>query len=112
MHLVLCAPPTEPLEKAPRTSLRPDSEGGTWHGFWSLTTERYYARRTRDTGLTEWYQVVEPEDAAAGVAPLAGAPAPAVLATAPAERRRVMLLLARSANARGILVGNARPKAR
>lgn len=109
MHLALCAPPTEPLEKAPRTSLRPDAEGGIWHGFWSLTTERYYARRTRESGVTEWYQVVEPESVAPEAAPLASG-TPTV--DAHAERRRVMLLLARSTSARGILVGNARPKAR
>ena len=112
MHLVLCAPPTEPLEKAPRTSLRPDAEGGIWHGFWSLTTERYYARRTRDSGVTEWYQVVEPESATPEAAPLASGTPGLATVDGPAERRRVMLLLARSTSARGILVGNARPKAR
>ena len=112
MHLVSCARPVEPLEDAPRSSLLTESANGKWTGFWSTTDEWYYARWTRVDGGEEWFRMVEEP-----VTPSArkATPALGVRMQAPVRanaRRRVMLLLARSSSARGILVGNARPKSR
>lgn len=115
MHLVSCARPIEPLEDAPRSSLLTESASGQWSGFWSTTTEGYYARWTRADGGEEWFRMVEEPATQTTRKPtptlgvrMQSMPAP-VRANA---RRRVMLLLARSSSARGILVGNARPKSR
>jgi hypothetical protein len=118
MHLVSCARPLEPLEDAPRSSLLTESASGNWTGYWSTTDEGYYARWTRLDGGEEWFRLVEeaegegPRGTAAGKRPT---PALGVRMQAPVRanaRRRVMLLLARTSSARGILVGNARPKSR
>lgn len=122
MHLVACARPVEPLEDAPRSSLLLESGTGSWTGFWSTIDEVYYARFKRTDGAEEWFRLSEEGLAAAGPEiARAGALTP-VLSTpivrthgvtrAAQARRRVMLLLARSSSARGILVGNARPKVR
>ena len=112
MHLVSCARPIEPLEDAPRSSLLTESASGKWNGFWSTTDEGYYARWTRVDGGEEWYRLVEEPVTAT---PRKVTPPLGVRMQAPVRanaRRRVMLLLARSSSARGILVGNARPKSR
>ena len=116
MHLVSCARPSEPLEDAPRSSLLVESASGQWTGFWSTTDESYYARWTRIDGVEEWFCLVE-EPSVPGAASGGKKPTPAlgVRMQGPVRanaRRRVMLLLARSTSARGILVGNARPKSR
>ena len=111
MHLVSCAPPTQPLEVAPRSSLS-DPECGKWDGFWSTTDEAYFTRCTYEDGSQMWFKLVE------------GAPDHALYATGTYDvvsgatadpihaRRSVMLLVGRSAGTRGILVGNARSKGR
>src|SRR5262249_54063060 len=122
MHLVSCARPIEPLEDAPRSSLLLESGSGSWTGYWSTLDEGYYARWRCDDGGEEGYRLVEDGASAGGDAlsrggsahPASAAPARRALGTTPAvtARRHVMLLLARSASARGILVGSARPKTR
>jgi len=114
MHLVSCARPIEPLEDAPRSSLLTDSASGSWTGFWSTTDEGYYARLRRHDGGEEWFRLAEEANAASTEGrtptPIFGV---RIQGAARANaRRRVMLLLARSTSARGILVGNARPKSR
>jgi hypothetical protein len=127
MHLVSCAPPTQPLEVAPRSSLS-DPECGKWDGFWSTTDEAYFTRCTYEDGSQMWFQLVEGANdhllAATGTYGMvsAGVEAdPDYTYAADAARndadpsngrRSVMLLVGRSAGARGILVGNARPKGR
>jgi hypothetical protein len=109
MHLVSCARPIEPLEDAPRSSLLHESASGSWTGFWSTTDESYYARLRRTDGEEEWFRLAE--DATERRTPTP----PLGVRVQPARinaQRRVMLLLARSSSARGILVGNARPKSR
>ena len=56
MQLLPCPRPIGPLESAPRTSLRADSERERWDGFWS-EDERYYARCTRWDGSEQWYRI-------------------------------------------------------
>ena len=124
MHLVSCARPIEPLEDAPRSSLLLESGSGSWTGYWSTLDEGYYARWRCDDGGEEWYRLVEDGATAGGDALSRGGMAGQASAAPPVRRalgaapvptgarRHVMLLLARSASARGILVGSARPKTR
>ena len=121
MHLVSCARPNEPLEDAPRTSLLTESPTGSWKGFWSTTEDGYYTRCTREDGTEEWFTLVEDATEASTLAQLeAGLAGPQPMRRGVSPRRNgiagtgrhVMLLLTRSASARGILVGNARPKTR
>jgi len=87
--------------------------------------EGYYARCQRPDGSEEWFRLYEEGIGirATPMASVAAIPAaPARVSTHPGvgmddttrarAQRRVMLLLARSASARGILVGSARPKSR
>ena len=125
MHLVSCARPNEPLEDAPCSSLMNDAPKGAWTGFWSTTDEGYYARCLHPDGSEEWFRMYEEgigirATPMASVAAIPAAPARAAAhpgvgmddTTRARAQRRVMLLLARSASARGSLVGSARPKAR
>jgi hypothetical protein len=108
MHLVSCARPSGPLERAPRTSLRVNTDVERWEGFWSVVDEAYYARCTRPDGAEEWFCYVE-EPAAVS------APDHTVRrygVSAETQRRRVMLLLTKSVGTRGVLVGSAHRKAR
>jgi hypothetical protein len=109
MQLVPCARPSGPLERAPRTSLRVNSEAERWDGFWSVVDEAYYARCTALNGAEDWFCYVEiPER---DVAP----PEPRTTrlrASNDVAGRRVMLLLTRSVGRRGVLVGSAHRKAR
>ncbi len=107
MHLVACARPIGSLEEAPRTSLRPETDGNRWDGFWCAGDEAYYTRRTSFDGSEQWFRVADDEDAS--VAPAQAAPVGIDGAQA---RRRVMLLVRRSVGARGMLVGTAHRKAR
>jgi hypothetical protein len=124
MHLVSCARPNEPLEDAPCSSLTIDAAKGAWTGFWSTMDEGYYARCQHPDGSEEWFRMYE-EGIGIRATPLgsvAAIPAAPLRAahqgvgmddtTRARARRRVMLLLARSSSARGILVGSARPKSR
>lgn len=123
MHLVSCARPNEPLEDAPCSSLTIDAAKGAWTGFWSTMDEGYYARCQHPDGSEEWFRMYE-EGIGIRATPLgsvAAIPAAPVRShqgvgmddtTRARARRRVMLLLARSTSARGILVGSARPKSR
>ena len=125
MHLVSCARPNEPLEDAPCSSLTIDAAKGAWTGYWSTMDEGYYARCQHPDGSEELFRMYE-EGIGIRVAPLgsvAAIPAAPMRATAhqgvgmddttrARAKRRVMLLLARSTSARGILVGSARPKSR
>ena len=123
MHLVSCARPNEPLEDAPCSSLTIDAAKGAWTGFWSTMDEGYYARCQHPDGSEEWFRMYE-EGIGIRATPLGSV---AAIPAAPTRshqgvgmddttraraRRRVMLLLARSTSARGILVGSARPKSR
>ena len=124
MHLVSCARPNEPLEDAPCSSLTIDAAKGAWTGYWSTMDEGYYARCQHPDGSEEWFRMYEegigiratPLGAVAAIpaAPMRSAhPGVGMDDTTRARaRRRVMLLLARSTSARGILVGSARPKSR
>jgi len=125
MHLVSCARPNEPLEDAPCSSLLIDAAKGAWTGYWSTTDEGYYARCQHPDGSEEWFRMYE-EGIGIRATPMASVAAiPAAPSRVAASRgvgmddttraraqRRVMLLLARSTSARGILVGSARPKSR
>ena len=126
MHLVSCARPNEPLEDAPCSSLLTENVNGAWTGFWSTKDEGYYACCRHTDGSEEWFRLYEEgigiratpmaSVAAIPAAPLHGAGRAQPVAmddlTRARAQRRVMLFLARSANARGILVGSARPKTR
>jgi hypothetical protein len=126
MHLVSCARPNEPLEDAPCSSLLTENANGAWTGFWSTKDEGYYACCRHADGSEEWFRLYEEgigiratpiaSVAAIPAAPLRGAARNQAVAmddlTRARAQRRVMLLLARSTNARGILVGSARPKTR
>jgi hypothetical protein len=124
MHLVSCARPIEPLEDAPCSSLLIDVAKGAWTGYWSTTDEGYYARCQHPDGSEEWFRMYEEgigirATPMASVAAIPAAPARAASrgvgmddTTRARAQRRVMLLLARSTSARGILVGSARPKSR
>ncbi|HKW48642.1 MAG TPA: hypothetical protein VJN70_14435 [Gemmatimonadaceae bacterium] len=124
MHLVSCARPNEPLEDAPCSSLTIDAAKGAWTGYWSTMDEGYYARCQHPDGSEEWFRMYE-EGIGIRATPLgsvAAIPAAPMRSTHQGvgmddttrarARRRVMLLLARSTSARGILVGSARPKSR
>jgi hypothetical protein len=124
MHLVSCARPNEPLEDAPCSSLMIDKSKGAWTGYWSTTDEGYYARCQHPDGSEEWFRLYEEGIGirATPMASVAAIPAAPLRSshqgvrmddtTRARAQRRVMLLLARSASARGILVGSARPKTR
>jgi hypothetical protein len=124
MHLVSCARPIEPLEDAPCSSLLIDAAKGAWTGYWSTTDEGYYARCQHPDGSEEWFRMYEEgigirATPMASVAAIPAAPRGAASrgvgmddTTRARAQRRVMLLLARSTSARGILVGSARPKSR
>ena len=124
MHLVSCARPNEPLEDAPCSSLTIDAAKGAWTGFWSTMDEGYYARCQHPDGSEEWFRMYEegigiratPRGSVAAIpaAPMRSAHQGVGMddTTRARARRRVMLLLARSTSARGILVGSARPKSR
>ena len=110
MHLVSCARPSGPLEKAPRTSLRVNSDAERWDGFWSVVDEAYYARCTHPDGEEEWFCYVEEPYRATSPEPARRRlPAPGRSHTG---GRRVMLLLTKSVGQRGVLVGSAHRKAR
>ena len=110
MHLVSCARPSGPLERAPRTSLRVNTDAERWDGFWSVVDEAYYARCTRLDGGEEWFCYVEEPYRAASPEPVRRR----VPATSRNDHagRRVMLLLTKSVGQRGVLVGSAHRKAR
>jgi hypothetical protein len=126
MHLVSCARPNEPLEDAPCSSLLTENANGAWTGFWSTKDEGYYACCRHNDGSEEWFRLYEegigiratPRASVAAIpaAPLRGAsraqPVDMDEVTRARAQRRVMLLLARSPSARGILIGSARPKTR
>ena len=124
MHLVSCARPNEPLEDAPCSSLTIDVAKGAWTGYWSTMDEGYYARCQHPDGSEEWFRMYEegigiPATPLGSVAAIPAAPMRSMHqgvgmddTTRARARRRVMLLLARSTSARGILVGSARPKSR
>ncbi|HEY7235401.1 MAG TPA: hypothetical protein VH539_14705 [Gemmatimonadaceae bacterium] len=125
MHLVSCARPNEPLEDAPCSSLTIDAAKGAWTGYWSTMDEGYYARCQHPDGSEEWFRMYEegigiratPLGSVATIpaAPMRSNTHPGVGmddTTRARAKRRVMLLLARSTSARGILVGSARPKSR
>ena len=125
MHLVSCARPNEPLEDAPCSSLTIDAAKGAWTGYWSTMDEGYYARCQHPDGSEEWFRMYE-EGIGIRATPLGIRRGDSRRAacdrshqgvgmddtTRARARRRVMLLLARSTSARGILVGSARPKSR
>lgn len=108
MHLVPCARPSGVLEEAPRTSLREESAGERWDGFWCAGDEGYYTRCTRGDGSEEWFRMAD-EGIAASAGDAAVLPLRSRAATA---RGRTMLFVTGSVNARGVLVGTAHRKSR
>jgi hypothetical protein len=111
MHLVLCTAPTEPLDSAPRTALLQGAdEAGSWDGFWSRSSDAYYARCTALDGRIEWYRM----DDDVGAAPDADTVAPftRVLSFRGDGMRRVAVVVAASPSGRQMLVGTARRVAR
>jgi hypothetical protein len=105
MRLVPCTPPTEPLDTAPRTALVLDSDACTeWDGFWSRSSDAYYARHTAGDGSTKWYRM---HDTSARVEPGAGV-ATRVLPFRGGAMRRVSLVVANSPGGRPMLVGSAK----
>ena len=109
MHLVSCATPVEPLEDAPRTALLSDlTEGERWDGFWSSGSDSYYVRCTKESGVTEWYQLADEESSAL---PRAEARVLAIHPKTQAQSR-VSVVVARSPSGRRMLVGSARRNSR
>jgi hypothetical protein len=110
MHLVACPRPQEPLEDAPRTALLADlTEGERWEGFWS--SDSYFVRCTKSGGEVEWFKLAD-DVAADG----AGRPTSTIEARVlPFRGRgvrtgahgRVAVLVAKSPDGRGMLVGTA-----
>jgi hypothetical protein len=103
MRLVPCTPPTEPLDDAPRSALVGDFDAGTrWEGFWSRSSDAYYALRTDGDGSTHWFRmddigVVETDHGVPGVV--------RVLPFRGSAMRRVSLVVAESPSGRSLLVG-------
>lgn len=59
MQLLACSAPTGALVAAPMTALQPAGIDGEWQGFWG-EDDGYYVRRLRpESGVAEWYQLVE-----------------------------------------------------
>ena len=125
MHLVSCTTPSGSLEAAPRTALLADpsaSESDRWDGFWSSQTDAYYARCTHRDGEVEWFALADDEavsdsDAADAVQEDAlndardmrdAAPKDAPRQDAARQSARVTVIVARSPDGRGMLVGSGR----
>lgn len=107
MHLVACPRPIGALEEAPRTSLRQESDGDRWDGFWCAGDEGYYTRCTHRDGSEEWFRMAD-EVAAVSAEPAALPLRP----RAPQGRGRTMLFVTGAVSARGVLVGTAHRKPR
>jgi hypothetical protein len=106
MRLVPCSPPSQPLDAAPRTALLQDFEPGTdWEGFWSRSTDAYFARCTTSEGATHWYRISDDSESPLTIARASGA---RVLPFRGDAMRRVSLILAASPSGRPMLVGSAR----
>ena len=108
MHLVACPRPIGVLEDAPRTSLRQESDGERWDGFWCAGDEGYYTRCTRRDGSEEWFRM---DDESAAAASAESAPMP-LRQRVPQGRGRTMLFVTGAVSARGVLVGTAHRKPR
>jgi hypothetical protein len=110
MHLVSCNTPSGSLEAAPRSALVAEPSGSEsdradrWDGFWSSQTDGYYARCTHGDGEVEWFQVADDPASAASEASNV-APRQRTAAHAGA---RVAVIVARSPDGRGMLVGSGR----
>jgi hypothetical protein len=108
MRLVPCTPPTEPLDTAPTTALLREADvAAEWDGFWSRSSDAYYARHTMHDGRTEWYRMDDvinrdTEPAASVVVP------PRVLPFRGDAMRRVALVVAASPGGRQMLVGSTK----
>jgi hypothetical protein len=108
MRLVPCKAPSEPLDAAPRTALLKDHEpGGRWDGFWSHSTDGYYARCTSRDGVVHWYQISDD-----GLATSAEESASKVLPFRSDAMRRVSVVVAASPSGRPMLVGGSVRRAR
>ncbi len=59
VQLLPCNCPTGSLETAPRTSLRADTAGERWEGFWSTADEGYYTRCSYADGSDAWFRLVD-----------------------------------------------------
>jgi hypothetical protein len=83
-----------------------DIDAGTeWDGFWSRSSDAYYARHTAGDGSTKWYRM---HDTSARVEHGA-APIPTrVLPFRGGAMRRVSLVVANSPGGRPMLVGSAK----
>jgi hypothetical protein len=110
MRLIPCVAPTGPLDVAPRTALLRDLDVGLrWEGFWSSSSDAYYARCTTGEGAVEWYQMAD-ETAASEteILPTGNDQLPVVLPIRSDSMRRVSLILAASPSGRPMLVGSGR----
>lgn len=108
MHLVACPRPIGALEEAPTTSLRQQSEGDRWDGFWCSGDEGYYTRCTHRDGSEEWFRMADEAGVVAASEPVSFPLRPRALT----GRGRTMLFVAGAVGARGVLVGTAHRKPR
>ena len=108
MRLVPCSPPSEPLVNAPCTALVRDADpAAEWNGFWSRSSDAYYARLTTPAGAIEWFRM--DDDAFVDDDAVVGAQAATrVLPFRSDAMRRVTLIVAASPGGRQMLVGTAR----
>jgi len=116
MRLVPCVAPSEPLDTAPRTALLRDLDlESRWDGFWSHSSDAYYARCTTTDGAVKWYQMAD-ESTADTQAPIQQGALDEARALGEAEvlpfraagTQRVSLIVAASPGGRPMLVGSGR----
>jgi hypothetical protein len=115
MHLVACASPQEPLEDAPRSALLADlTEGERWEGFWSY--DAYFVRCTKSGGEVEWFKLADDAASDTGALRPPKNVEPRVLPFrgrgATGSSGRVAVLVAKSPDGRGMLVGTTHRSSR
>ncbi len=105
MRLVPCTPPTEPLDTAPTTALLREA-AAEWDGFWSRSSDAYYARHTMHDGRMEWYRMDDMANRDPEPTPIVAPPR--VLPFRGDAMRRVALVVAASPGGRQMLVGSTK----
>jgi hypothetical protein len=81
-----------------------------WDGFWSSSSDAYYARHTAGDGHTQWYRM--DDDTTGRDIEKSAVPLPRVLTFRGDAMRRVALVVANSPNGRPMLVGSTKRAAR